>query len=398
MIKGIWAWPNRFYDLGAEKVVGYLSRAGFTDIFFLTKGLSGKTSFIGKNAPSAFDADVLKELIDASHKKGIRVHAWFTSASDEHYKKVHPESGRSHYKRGKDRELISFKDEDYLTYMKNVITEVLNGYDVDGIHLDYIRYNHMLYGWDEDDISAYKEMGADIDELKYYIDKTFFSEDADKDTCIFEAYRNGNRTLHAFHEARKRDVTKFAKELCETARSVRPDIDLSCAVMPEGAYEDSSFADLHYGQSYQELSKMVSCLLPMAYSKAYDKDSKWVKYVSDCMLESQYKTIMGLQSYDIMDGKSLSDDFEAISGLPLDGYCFFREGATAVAFIENDRIVIHNALEEKITRIVFHSKNESVQHTMNLSSNEEMSLPMTDDIKCIQAFSEDKELCIFYSR
>ena len=44
------------------------------------------------------------------------------------------------------------------------------------------------------------------------------------------------------------------------------------ALMPEGAYEDIAFSDVHYGQNYQDAAGLYDYALPMAYSKAYEKD------------------------------------------------------------------------------------------------------------------------------
>lgn len=327
MIQGIWMWPNNIYEQGAEKIVSSLKCAGFTDIYFLTKGLSGKTSHHGKHAPHAFSRDLLKEVIASAHVRGIRVHAWFTSASDEYYKSVFPESGRAHIKRGKDRELISFKSVEYRDYLKRIIDEVVENYPVDGIHLDYIRYNHMLYGWDEEDISSYVALGADRQTLYSWIDRTFFCDQ--KCETAFDAYRNGDATLKAFSEARKNDVNRFARHMLDGLRGKRASLILSAAVMPEGAYEDHAFSDLHYGQVYEELSPLFDYLIPMAYTKAYDKTSEWISDIGKNLTRQSIPFAMGIQAYDHVTGESVKNDFERAKHFP-DGVVLFREGACAI--------------------------------------------------------------------
>ena len=111
---GVWMWPDSLVSSPAEEVAARCARMGVTDIFFLSKGLAGTVSCTGGPAPSGFPRDLLRELLDAAHSRGIRVHAWLTSANDEHYKALHPESGRCHYTRGKDKGLISLREANIL--------------------------------------------------------------------------------------------------------------------------------------------------------------------------------------------------------------------------------------------------------------------------------------------
>jgi len=145
-VLGVWMWPQSVSDSGAQRAIDRCAQAGITDIFFLTKGLAGTAAFRGSFAPMVCDRDLLAEVLNCAHAQGVKVHAWLTSASDDHYKSLHPESGRCHYTRGRDKGWISLTDPGYLTYMEKVVQELCRNYDIDGLHLDYIRYNHLLYG------------------------------------------------------------------------------------------------------------------------------------------------------------------------------------------------------------------------------------------------------------
>ena len=102
-VLGVWMWPQSVRIYGAQAVVRHCARMGVTDIYFLTKGLAGTDSGSSTLAPQDCDRDLLNELLSAAHAAGLRVHAWLTSASDEHYKELHPQSGRCHLTRGRDR-------------------------------------------------------------------------------------------------------------------------------------------------------------------------------------------------------------------------------------------------------------------------------------------------------
>ena len=62
---GVWMWPQSVRVHGAEKTVSWCARCGVTDIYFLTKGLSGEVSYQSELAPHP-DRDLLQELLDAA--------------------------------------------------------------------------------------------------------------------------------------------------------------------------------------------------------------------------------------------------------------------------------------------------------------------------------------------
>ena len=118
---GVWMWPQSVSSFGAQSAVERCVRAGITDIYFLAKGMAGTASWRSGIVPMGSERDLLGELLNDAHACGIRVHAWLTSASDEQYKNQHPESGRCHYTRRRDRGLISLTDEGYLAYMERTV-------------------------------------------------------------------------------------------------------------------------------------------------------------------------------------------------------------------------------------------------------------------------------------
>ena len=90
-VLGVWMWPDSLKKSGAESTVARCARMGVTDLFFLTKGLAGTVSYASEFAPCDPETDLLRELLPLAHRRGIRVHAWMTSASDERFKALHPD-------------------------------------------------------------------------------------------------------------------------------------------------------------------------------------------------------------------------------------------------------------------------------------------------------------------
>lgn len=393
-IFGMWMWPQNLRIHGAEKVASYCVQVGVTDIFFLVKGLAGMTVFPSKIAPHD-GRDLLQELLCAAHRRGVRVHAWFTSASDENYKRLHPESGRCHYTRGKDKALIALTDADYLAYMEAFTREVCRSYEIDGLHLDYIRYNHLTYGWSEEDQARYARAGADVAHLRSLMDRAFCSGDANEPELLFDAYRAGDESVRALARTRRQDVVRFAKTLTSLARAERSDLILSAALMPEGAYEDTAFSDLHYGQNYEDAAKLYDLALPMAYSCAYDKDGQWVRQVAEGTMRRGLRTVVGLHAYDGGTGPSLQADIAALAGAPVDGLCLFREGASALGCAQNRDLRVYNPMENDITRLIAIGGEDSLTLDEIIRPGEERRFTLPFTIRSARVFTKDAEACIY---
>ena len=389
---GVWMWPDSLAASSAEQTAARCARIGVTDIYFLTKGLAGTVSYTGGTAPAAGPRNLLRELLDSAHSRGIRVHAWLTSASDEHYKALHPESGRCHYTRGRDKGLISLRDEGYLEYMRRVVREVC-GYEIDGLHLDYIRYNHLLYGWDEADQRRYAAGGADIPHLRELMDRTFFSEGGEENACIFDALRDGDESARALARVRREDVAAFARAVTAAARAENSRLLLSAALMPEGAYADTAFADLHYGQSYADAAELYDYVIPMAYSQAYSQDEQWVKTVARGTLQKGLRTVVGVQAYEGGTGDTLRKDLAALEGLPVDGACLFRYGAFAAAWQEGAELRILNPTDEPVTALEAGGREIPLREPVQPGTEARIAFPRTAD--GLRAFREEKECPVF---
>ncbi len=217
-ILGVWMWPASVQQRGAEKVIAWCKRAKVTDVFFLVKGMAGSFAGRSRYAPAFCERDLLQELLQAAHAEGICVHAWFTSASDAHYKQLHPESGRCHFVRGKDQGLISLADELYMQYLENIIRETCQNYEIDGLHLDYIRYNHVAYGWAPEDVERYAAEGANTEYLGRMMKQVCETGEV---TPLLEAYRAGEPSVLALARARRKDVVRFARRMLQAAKQKR---------------------------------------------------------------------------------------------------------------------------------------------------------------------------------
>ena len=393
---GVWMWPESLRLRGGDQVFDDCRRAGITDVFFLTKGLAGTTAHATPLAPSMTEGrDLLREALDAAHVRGIRLHAWFTSASDAHYCAEHPAAGLCHLKKGPSEKIVSIADAEYAHYLETVLADLLRRYDVDGVHLDYIRYNHLLYGWGPDDRQRYADAGIDLGRIEDLLERTFYGGESEKE-AIFDAYRAGDADAVRLADARADAVLRFASPLAEIVRQESRAV-LSMALMPEGAYDDSAFADLHYGQRYERLADLADLFLPMAYSQAYHKGPDWTAEVARGTLRKaagRAQVMTGLHAYEGGGGLTLSRDRHAAEAVPgTSGVCLFREGAFVWAFADGHRLTLRNPLQKTLTSCRIGHGSAALTRGIALEPGGTQILDLPFLPETVQIWTADGEVC-----
>lgn len=114
----------------------------------------------------------LAYLVPEAHSRGIAVHAWFVvglvgERDESPVLAAHPEWGLA----GPDGETtgwLNFTRPDVRRYMSDLMLEVVQRYDVDGIHFDYARYPGGTWGFDPYSIELFnREHSFDLNQLRY---------------------------------------------------------------------------------------------------------------------------------------------------------------------------------------------------------------------------------------
>lgn len=136
---------GRGYSDTPEKLTAFVNEAADAGIRFLlpmATTSSGMAMYDSKVLPRAkTDFDRLKTLIDAAHKRGLKVHPWvIVNSQGTKVMEAHPDwcQVRS------DGQRVAYLDPsspDARRYLVSVVQEITRNYDVDGISLDYVRYS-----------------------------------------------------------------------------------------------------------------------------------------------------------------------------------------------------------------------------------------------------------------
>ncbi len=159
--RGVWYIYNRSADKKADtgipkikESIKLLAENNFNLICPELKQTNGQAwwpSKVIRDKAFSGNWDPLKITIEEAHKKGILVYAWFDIMPEGKQPetlrgvlKEHPELGmisRDNVKRG----WLCPNQPGSWEYIKGYLTEIIDGYDVDGMILDYFRYPSGYY-------------------------------------------------------------------------------------------------------------------------------------------------------------------------------------------------------------------------------------------------------------
>ena len=180
-------------------------------------------------------------------------------------------------------------------------------------------------------------------------------------------------------------------------KKIKPNLVLSAAVMPEGAYRDHAFADLHYGQDYDDLSRLFDYFLVMSYSKAYGKTSEWISDIGKNLTDINISFVTGIQTYDHADGASIQSDIGSALGASNNGIVLFREGECAIVY--NDcGMKLFNDTDYKITKAEYRYGNKREISDLLIMPDQTAPLNLSLIPDQILLYSQDKDICIYYDK
>lgn len=203
-----------------------------------------------------WEEDPLTVIVDEAHKLGMEVHVWtwvFCAGYGHKFGpmlELHPEwaeqdeAGRvfSNWEYG--TAWLNPSNPDVVNFLTDLFAYIVTVYDVDGLHLDYIRYN-------EDDIGHF---GLSPDS------RAAFKAEHGFDPATV---RVNSAEWKLFNQWRENNVTKFVKHMSETVKAINPNLKISAAVGP-----DPEYARSHILQNWQNWAQngILDFIVTMAYT------------------------------------------------------------------------------------------------------------------------------------
>lgn len=195
--------------------------------------------------PSPF-YDPLEFAINEAHKRGMELHAWFNpyrATMDSRYSLLSP----SHITNIKPEWFLIYGGQKLFNpgipevreYIIKVVLDVVDNYDIDGVHMDDYFYPYKIDGQHLNDADAFKQYGAGFDDIKDW---------------------------------RRNNVDLLIKALGDSIHKHKP--HMKFGISPFGVwankYQNPEGSDTHGGDSYYEL---------YADSRKWIKEG-WIDYIN----------------------------------------------------------------------------------------------------------------------
>ena len=208
--------------------------------------------------------DQIAQCVEAAHKHNMEVHVWkitwnLEGAPKEFVEKLQKDGRTQESDRGHNINWLCPSHPENVKLELNAITEIVENYDVDGIHLDYIRYpgSHACY----------------CQECKKRF--TLATRQVLKDFPVSVLPKSGEHA-QAYIDWRAQQITRLVRLIHKRVKAIKPDIKISTAVF--GGYPSCVTS---IGQDWIAWAKAgyIDFVCPMNYTE----DSK---YFTD-LLENQ---------------------------------------------------------------------------------------------------------------
>ena len=219
--RGIWDHDGvGWYPGDWERTCKILREQGFTAIFpnMLWGGLAHYSSkVLPESSTYRTYGDQLKQCIEAAHRNGLEVHVWkvcwhVVNAPSEFRHKLTQQGRLQVSLKGRTAPWLNPAHPQNVTLALNSLKEIARNYDVDGIHLDYIRYPGADYCFSPATRSFFeKSIGSPIKDWP-------------------AAVRPEGRLQDEFQRWRAEQITSFVRLAHDEIKAINPRIKLSAAV------------------------------------------------------------------------------------------------------------------------------------------------------------------------
>ena len=221
--------------------------------------------------------DPLDYIIKKSREYDLEVHAWFTTfvitgheldnLDSTHVYFTHPKwvtTDFSQQPMNPETFEGAFLDPgipEVQDYTLNVLLDIVANYDIDGVHLDYIRYTETQFGYNKLAMGIYKK------EVKYQDAKSWQSWKQDQ-------------------------ISKFVRTVYTSVKTISPELKVTAAVVP-----DIDEAIERYSQNWMEWLEQgyVDNVYLMEYTTSTTTFKKNLKYTSSFKMNK--RIIVGLRTW-----------------------------------------------------------------------------------------------------
>ena len=313
-----------------EPLFDRMARAGINTVFMETLNASYPiypSRVAPEQNPMTRGWDPLQASIELAHERGMELHAWlwaFAAANQGHNKILgqpqnylgpvlsrHPDwvlkdqNGQVFNRTpGFKKAFFDPANPQVRSYLLSLIDEIVSKYDVDGIHLDYIRYPF------QDNTTkqkfGYTNVSRGLFERKYGIDPLRIS-----------------RRSHMWKRwtaFKVEQVSRFVEETSQLIKRKNPELILSTAVFPMERNQRLETLQQYWEDwSYQ---KSVDLVVLMTYALDTNRFQDRVRLIHDVVGKNSNFVIPGIRLLNV-PVKEAFDKMQLIRNMPSGGFALF---------------------------------------------------------------------------
>lgn len=327
-------WITRFQLTSKETItetVNFAEKAGFNILLVQVRG-RGDALYKSEIVPESDilvnnrinkDFDPLAFIIEEAHKKKLKVHVWLNTLfvwskpempkNKNHIVNRHPDwlmqniegNLSMNYLQANNVEgyFLSPYHKEVKNYFSKILLELINNYNIDGIHLDYIRYPSDNFGY--------------IPEIRNEFKMRTGKDPMDLNSTNHRLSDNDRKILEEWDDFRARKLTEFLIHVVNECRKVNSNIVLSCAVKP-----DIQIAKKHYLQFWDNWLKdnIIDFAVLMNYTNSNREFDRRLKIALNEI--SGKKAIVGISTFN-QTISAVKDKLKILDDFIIQGYCIF---------------------------------------------------------------------------
>ncbi|MEO1068918.1 MAG: family 10 glycosylhydrolase [Cyanobacteria bacterium J06638_6] len=326
---------------GLSAVFDKLAAAGINTVFFETVN-AGYTIYPSQVAPEQNPLtrrwDPLAAAVELAHERDMALHAWvwvFATGNQRHNRLLnqpadypgpvlsrHPDwaaydNSGNRIPRGQDKPFLDPANPQVRSYLTQLMTEIVTEYDVDGLHLDYIRYPfqdpgaNRTYGYGEVARWRFQSMsGVDPLDISPRPDVSLDRTQQIQQQHLWERWT----------EFRVQQVTSFVETLSSTLRRRHPELVMSAAVFANPEHDRLQRIQQDWGTWAR--ANYLDWIVLMSYA---GDTSRFQRLVSPWLVEESFDSTLVIPAIRLLNLSNAAtlDQMQASRDLPTPGYALF---------------------------------------------------------------------------
>lgn len=297
-LDGVREFVNHIHELGVNTLYVETFWHGMTTYYSDYLGLAHPQ--MSKFSYGEYGNDYMLALISECHKVGIEVHAWFETLNavysvDKLHSYIDPSWVAYDLDASNGKAFLDPSNPEVKAFLLNIISEMYEKYDFDGISYDYIRYH------EAGDFDGYQDSGFSENSINLFTEQYGYTGDNLMSDVVT------NEEIRAkWQEFKINSITSLVRDMTALIRRIAPDTVIS--VSPYGHVEHAKSVYMQDVATWCDMG-YVDVILPMIYTDNLDFYNQTVQSFS--VILDDVLQVPGI--YSLYNGESLRTTEELVN-------------------------------------------------------------------------------------